>query len=95
MSSPENGKPSAEKPIMLLIGLKFFDNQKELQKSLSECSRAQNFEEALKDYFLSHEMFSAQNVHRLQRAAKVLEMKKKNSSSAPLQFEKDSSIKVY
>ncbi len=49
--------------------------KEELQDALSHCSGAGNLGLALKDYFLSEEKISAQNMERLLRAAKAIELR--------------------
>ncbi len=51
--------------------------KEELQSALSACSGAQDPEGALKEYLLKNEMISAQNLERLSRAAKALELRQK------------------
>ena len=49
----------------------------DLQTSLSRCSGAKDLAGDLEAYFLSNELISAQNMERLLRAAKVLELRQK------------------
>ena len=49
----------------------------ELENGLRDIVGAQEPEEALKNYFLSNELISAQNIQRLSRIAKALEIRKK------------------
>ena len=63
-------------PIIGLLAVKnLFITKEELQKALSHCSGAANPDLALKEYFLSKEMISAQNMERILRAAKAVEMR--------------------
>lgn len=64
-----------------LIGLLAVKNQlitkEELETGLHQCAGSINLEQALKDYFLAKELVSAQNIERLTRAAKTLEIRQK------------------
>jgi len=64
-----------------LIGLLAVKNhlitREELQKGLSQCSDAKTLDAALKEYLLSNELVSSQNMERLLRAAKTLEIRQK------------------
>lgn len=64
-----------------MIGLLAVKNllitKEDLQKALSYCSGAKNLELALKEYFLSKEIISAQNMERLLRAAKTIDLRQK------------------
>ncbi|MBU2628730.1 MAG: FapA family protein, partial [Proteobacteria bacterium] len=64
-----------------LIGLLAVKNllvtKEELQKGLSQCSKEKNPDLALKEYFLENQLISAQNIERLSRAAKTLELRQK------------------
>ena len=63
-------------PIIGLLAVKnLFITKEDLQKALSQCSEAANPDLALKEYFLSKEMISAQNMERILRAAKAIEMR--------------------
>ncbi len=68
------------KPKIPLIGLLAVKNllvtKEELQKALRQCAGESKLNTALRDYFLSHELISSQNIDRLMRAAKALEMRK-------------------
>lgn len=64
-----------------LIGILAVKNQlitkQELERALVQCAGSDDPEAALKAYFLSQELISAQNVQRLTRGAKALEIRKK------------------
>jgi uncharacterized protein (DUF342 family) len=64
-----------------LIGLLAVKNQlitkEELEIGLHQCAGSIDLKQALKDYFLAHELVSAQNIERLTRAAKTLEIRQK------------------
>ncbi len=63
-------------PIIGLLAVKnLFITKEELQKALSHCSGTANPDLALKEYFLSKEMISAQNMERILRAARAIEMR--------------------
>ena len=51
--------------------------KEELQKGLVHCSESKNKTRALKEYFLSNELISSENIERLVRAAKALEFRQK------------------
>jgi len=51
--------------------------KEELQKGLLHCSESKNKIRALKEYFLSNELISSENIERLARAAKTLEFRQK------------------
>ena len=51
--------------------------KEELQKGLVHCSESKNKTRALKEYFLSNELISSENIERLDRAAKTLEFRQK------------------
>ncbi|RLB91468.1 MAG: DUF342 domain-containing protein, partial [Deltaproteobacteria bacterium] len=64
-----------------LIGLLAVKNQlitkEELETGLHQCTGSIDLEQALKDYLLANELVSAQNIERLSRAAKTLEIRQK------------------
>lgn len=64
-----------------MIGLLAVKNllitKEELQKALSHCSGEDNLDLALKEYFLSKEIISAQNMERLLRASKKIDLRQK------------------
>lgn len=64
-----------------MIGLLAVKNQlitkEELETGLHQCAGSNNLEQELKDYLLTHELVSAQNIERLFRAAKTLEIRQK------------------
>jgi uncharacterized protein (DUF342 family) len=64
-----------------LIGLLAVKNQlitkEELETGLHQCAGSINLEKELKDYFLAKELVTAQNIERLTRAAKTLEIRQK------------------
>ncbi|MBU2430483.1 MAG: DUF342 domain-containing protein, partial [Proteobacteria bacterium] len=51
--------------------------KEDLQKALVKCLNAPNPDAALKEYFLSNELISPQNVERLARAARTLSLRQK------------------
>ncbi len=51
--------------------------KEDLQKGLEHCSESKNKNRALKEYFLSNELISSENIERLARAAKTLEFRHK------------------
>ncbi len=76
MATENNGKPKL--PIIGALAVKnLLITKEELQKAISQCADAQNLNVALKEYFLSNELISSQNMERLARAAKALEMRQK------------------
>ena len=63
-------------PVIGLLAVKnLLITKEDLQKALLHCSGADNPDLALKDYFLSKGLISAQNVERLLRAAKALHLR--------------------
>ncbi|MCP4722523.1 MAG: DUF342 domain-containing protein, partial [Desulfobacteraceae bacterium] len=64
-----------------LIGLLAVKNQlitrEELETGLAQCTGSADLEKDLKDYLLSKELVSEQNIERLSRAAKTLEIRQK------------------
>ncbi len=64
-----------------LIGLLAVKNllitKEELQAAMVQCKDADNLEFSLKEYLLSNEMISEQNIQRLLKAAKALEIRQK------------------
>ncbi len=64
-----------------LVGLLAVKNQlitkEELETWLHQCTDSNNLERELKDYLLTKELVSAQNIERLSRAAKTLEIRQK------------------
>ena len=64
-----------------LIGLLAVKNQlitkEELETGLAQCAGSTDLEKNLKDYLLSKELVSEQNIERLSRAAKTLEIRQK------------------
>jgi len=63
-------------PVIGLLAVKnLFITKEDLQKALSHCSGAANPGLALKEYFLSKEMISAQNMERILRAAKAIDLR--------------------
>lgn len=76
MATENNSKPKI--PFIGILAVKnLFITREELQKGLSQCSGSDNLDLALKEYFLSNELISSQNMERLLRAAKALEMRQK------------------
>ncbi|MCK5165042.1 MAG: DUF342 domain-containing protein [Desulfobacula sp.] len=71
-------KSKTKVPLIGLLAVKnLLITKEELQKGLSQCSGENNLSAALKEYFLSNELVSSQNMERLIRAAKALEMRQK------------------
>ncbi|OGQ92778.1 MAG: hypothetical protein A3J85_04175 [Desulfobacula sp. RIFOXYA12_FULL_46_16] len=74
-------EPAENKIKIPMIGLLAVKNllitKEDLQKALSYCSGAENLALALKEYFLSKEIISAQNMERLLRAAKTIDLRQK------------------
>ena len=60
----------------------------ELENGLRDIAGAQEPEEALKNYFLSNELISAQNIQRLARIAKTLEIRKKEYTFGAIAIKK-------
>ncbi len=64
-----------------MIGLLAVKNllitKEDLQKALSHCLGAENPDLALKEYFLSKEIISAQNMERLLRASRTIDLRQK------------------
>ena len=64
-----------------MIGLLAVKNllitKEDLQRALSHCSGAENPDFALKEYFLSKEIISAQNMERLLRASRTIDLRQK------------------
>jgi len=76
MADEKNGKLKI--PLIGLLAVKnLLVTKEELQKALKQCVREPKLNTALSNYFLSHKLISAQNIERLVRAAKALEMRKK------------------
>lgn len=72
------GKSNLKIPLIGLLAVKHrLITPKDLQKGISKCSNAKKPAIALKEYFLSNELISAQNVEKLLRAANVLELRQK------------------
>jgi uncharacterized protein (DUF342 family) len=74
-----NGQEKKLKPP--LIGLLAVKNQlitkEELATGLRQCAGSADLEQGLKEYLLAKELVSAQNIERLARAAKTLEIRQK------------------
>lgn len=74
-------EPAENKIKIPMIGLLAVKNllitKEDLQKALSYCSGAEDSELALKEYFLSKEIISAQNMERLLRAARTIDLRQK------------------
>jgi uncharacterized protein (DUF342 family) len=63
-------------PLIGLLAVKnLFITKEELQKALSKCLGAKDLNIALKEYFISKQLVSSQNIARLVKAAKALEMR--------------------
>jgi hypothetical protein len=74
-------EPTENKIKIPMIGLLAVKNllitKEDLQKALSYCSGAENLELSLREYFLSKEIISAQNMERLLRAARTIDLRQK------------------
>ncbi|MCA1792452.1 MAG: FapA family protein [Desulfotignum sp.] len=74
-------KESDLHPVSPMIGLLAVKNQlitqAELEKGLIQCKEAENVADCLKQYLLSSELVSAQNIQRLSLAARALDIRKK------------------
>ncbi|WP_035237593.1 flagellar assembly protein A [Desulfobacter vibrioformis] len=65
-------------PLIGILAVKHhFISEEQLQKALAQCSDDSNLGAALKKYFLSDNLISPQNVHRLDMAAKVVTIHQK------------------
>lgn len=65
-------------PLVGLLAVKnLLVTKEDLQKGLSSCAGADDPGLALKEYFLSNELVSSQNMERLSRAAKALDLRQK------------------
>ncbi len=74
----EESENKAKTPIIGLLAVKnLLITKEDLQKAMSHCTGAADPDLALKEYFLSKEMISAQNMERIVRAAKAVELRQK------------------
>lgn len=76
MTAEEKSKVNI--PLIGILAVKnLLITKEELKKSLQACAGEKDLDEALKSYFLTNEMISSQNIERLVRAAKALELRQK------------------
>ncbi len=76
MAKQDNGKTKV--PLIGLLAVKnLLITKEELQTGMTRCEGADNPDFALKEYLLSNEMISEQNMQRLLKAAKALELRQK------------------
>lgn len=74
----KDGNNQVKVPLIGLLAVKnMLITKEELQKAMTACSAAPNVQTALKDFFLKNELISTQNMDRLVRAAKALDLRQK------------------
>ncbi|NOX32432.1 MAG: DUF342 domain-containing protein [Deltaproteobacteria bacterium] len=76
MAVNDNSKPKI--PLIGLLAVKnLLITKEELQKGLATCPGGKDQDSSLKEYLLSNELISSQNMDRLLRAAKAFEIRQK------------------